>query len=358
MAEFIEAETLEEAVETAYRRGWTDGLPVVPPTRRLVEAALEYLGRDPQEVIGEIPPLNRIATVEKVVVNCVMAGCLPQYIPVVLAALEAMLHPRFNLGSVVTTTNTLAPLVIVGGPCVKELGFNYRHNVFGGGSRANATVGRAVRLVLWNIGGAYPGQADFSTLGHPGRYTYCIAEDPEFEGWPPLHAERGYDPHENCVTVIACDAPRRLRSGAGWDFPLEQVLDTMAESMTDPNDDPLLFGTSVRAGEALLVVGPMAAQRFVREGYSKDDLRRALAQRTGRTVEVMRRMTGLRGWPIFWDQAVPSPTPDTFVPMFPDPNQLLITVAGGWGSGSAWCAFCPGWGGSLTWSQTRPIRFP
>ncbi len=131
----IEVDTIEEAHEAMYRLGWTDGLPVIPPTPRLVEAALEYLGRDPQEVVGEVPPKNRLATVEKVVVNSVMAGCLPEYIPVVIAALEGMLDDSFNLNGIQATTNCISPLAIVTGPVVEQLGFNAGDNVFGGGSR-------------------------------------------------------------------------------------------------------------------------------------------------------------------------------------------------------------------------------
>ena len=187
----IEVNTIEEAHEVMYRMGWTDGLPVIPPTPRLVEAALEYLGRDPQEVIGEVPPKNRLATVEKVAVNSVMAGCLPEYIPVVIAALEGMLDDSFNLNGIQATTNCISPLAIVTGPVVEQLGFNAGDNVFGGGSRANAAVGRAIRLILWNIGGGYAGEIDRATLGHPGKYTYCIAENTADSPWGPIHEEQG-----------------------------------------------------------------------------------------------------------------------------------------------------------------------
>ncbi|HEY6364856.1 MAG TPA: hypothetical protein VI585_08695, partial [Candidatus Binatia bacterium] len=176
----IEAEDYETAVEEIYRLGWTDGLPVILPTPRLVQRILDYLGRDAQQVIGIIPPYQGVATMEKIAVNCVMAGCLPEYVPVVLAALRAMLTDRFNLNGVQATTHCAAPLLIVSGPAVERLGFNSRDNVFAGGCRANAAVGRAIRLILWNIGGGRAGELDKAVLGHPGKWSYCIAEEKEW----------------------------------------------------------------------------------------------------------------------------------------------------------------------------------
>ena len=211
----IEVGSLEEAHEAIYRLGWTDGLPAIPPTAPLVEAVLKYLGRDPDEVIGQVPPKNRVATVEKVAVNCVMAGCLPQYAPVVIAALEAMLDNAFNLNGVQATTNCVSPLAIVSGPAVQRLGFNSGDNVFGGGSRANAAVGRAIRLILWNLGGGYPGEIDRATLGHPGKYTFCIAEDGPGNPWESCHREQGFLEEASCVTMFACEAPHHIATGSG-----------------------------------------------------------------------------------------------------------------------------------------------
>ncbi|MFH1487080.1 MAG: hypothetical protein ABIH46_13495, partial [Chloroflexota bacterium] len=140
----VPAEDIDDAIEVCYQRGWTDGLPVVPPTEAKVAKMIEYLGRDPQELIGVIPPMNGFATIEKLAINCVMAGCLPSYFPIIIAAVEAMLEKQFNLNGVQATTHPVAPLTIVSGPIVEELGFNSSDGVFGGGSRANATVGRAV----------------------------------------------------------------------------------------------------------------------------------------------------------------------------------------------------------------------
>src|SRR6187397_930929 len=154
----IEAADLEAAVETCFEKKWTDGLPVVPPTRVAIERILKHLKRDPGEVVGVVPPRNGVATIEKIAINCVMAGCKPEYVPIVIAAVEAVLEEGFNLNGVQTTTHACAPLIVVSGPAVKKSGFNVKEGSLGHGCRAAATIGRALRLVLWNIGGGFPGE--------------------------------------------------------------------------------------------------------------------------------------------------------------------------------------------------------
>ena len=169
----------DDPIELAYEAGWTDGLPVVPPTKEKVNRFVDKIDCPPDELIGEIPPKGGRATIEKIATNAVMAGCLPEHLPVVIAAIEALLMPRFNLASVQCSTHIATPLVIVNGPIAKELCMNWGINCFGQGNRANATIGRAVKLVLTNLGGALPGDEDRATFGHPGKYTYCIAENGE-----------------------------------------------------------------------------------------------------------------------------------------------------------------------------------
>ena len=172
-------------------RGWSDGLPMLPPTQAAIDSMIAASGLNKDDILGVIPPLNGIATVERVAANAVMAGCLPDYFPLVLAAVQGVLQPRFNLDGVQTTTGNVAPLVIVNGPCRNTLQINYSSNVLGQGWRANSTIGRALRLVLSNIGGAAPGIYDKATLGQPAKYTFCIAENEEENPWDPLHVERG-----------------------------------------------------------------------------------------------------------------------------------------------------------------------
>ena len=218
------------AIEFCYQQGWTDGLPVVPPSEERVAAFLGYLGRERDEVLGGVPERRRTVTVEQVVANAVMAGCLPDYAPVVVAAVEAMLQPTFNLVGPSASLGGSAILVIVNGPVVDELQINSRNNLFGAGNRANATIGRAVRLVLMNTCGAIPGLFDRSCLGHPGKYTYCIAENAADSPWLPLHAERGFSPTDNAVTVFACEGPRQVRNSI-TPTP-EGVLTTIADAMS------------------------------------------------------------------------------------------------------------------------------
>ena len=187
------------AIEFCYRQGWTDGLPVVPPTEARVAAFLGHLERGRDEVLGMVPERRRRVTIEQVVANAVMAGCLPEYAPVVVAAVEAMLQPPFNLVGPSASLGGSAILAIVNGPVAEALQINNRNNLFGAGNRANATIGRAIRLVLMNTCGAIPGLFDRTTLGHPGKYTYCIAENARDSVWLPLHVERGVVPEASAL---------------------------------------------------------------------------------------------------------------------------------------------------------------
>ena len=195
----------DDPVEQAYDRGWTDGLPVVPPTAERISRMLAGTNRDPQEVIGNIPPNLAECTVEKVAINAVLAGCLPQYMPVVLATLETALEPNFTLHGLLCTTCFSSPIIIVNGPIAGEIGMNWGINALGQGNRANATIGRAVQLIVRNVGGGKPGEIDRATLGNPGKYTFCFAEDETDPTWKPLSEARGFAPGSNTVTLFPGD---------------------------------------------------------------------------------------------------------------------------------------------------------
>jgi len=349
------ADTLEEAVELCYARGWTDGLPVVPPTLPAIERVIQYLGRDPAQVIGLVPPKNRVATIEKVAINCVMAGCLPEYVPVVLAALDAMLQESFNLNGVQTTTHCCWPLVIASGPIVERLGFNTRDAALAGCARANATIGRAVRLILWNLGGGYPGDPCKTTLGHPGYYSYCIAEDPTTNPWAPLHVERGFAPDDSCVTVAAVEAPHHIATSAGHATP-EQMLRILSDSLSTIGSNWIR-----QAGYGVLILGPLAAQTLARGGYSKDDLRRHLMKTSGKPVKVVRSIPNLvdESHPGHWARLADRGNDEALlVPAIPTPESLVITVTGGWGGLAGFSAVCPGWGVPGGHPHTRRILIP
>src|ERR1700747_1912615 len=184
-------------VEWYFEQGWTDGLPVVPPTRAQVDAVVDALGGDPDIVECQVPPRHGSLTREVLAINIVMAGCKPEYAPVVRAAMLALATKAFNLNGVQATTHMAGPLLVVNGPVAREIGMNGGCNAFGSGNRANATIGRAVRLALLNVGGGLPGDLDKSTLGHPGKYTYCVAENEAASPWAPYLVEKGFRPDES-----------------------------------------------------------------------------------------------------------------------------------------------------------------
>ena len=199
----VDVGAAEDDIEACFERGWSDGLPVVPPTEIRVLRMLKGTTRDPNEVLGEVPPALSPCTVEKAAINAVMAGCKPAYFPVVLAAVEAVLDPAFAMHGVLATTDFASPIVIVSGPIAKHIGMNSGCNALGQGTRANATIGRTVQLVIRNIGGGVPGGVDRATLGQPGKYTYCIAEDESDDNWVPLRVDRGMSKDTSAVTMFA-----------------------------------------------------------------------------------------------------------------------------------------------------------
>lgn len=348
----FEVPDVESAIDFCYRQRWTDGLPVVPPTRGAIERIIEYLERDPKDVVGIIPPRNGVATIEKIAINCVMAGCLPQYVPVVIAAIEAMLEERFNLNGVQTTTHCCAPLVMVSGPAVKNLGFNTKEGAFGHGCRPSAAIGRAVRLILWNGGGGYPGEPCKTTHGHPGYYSYCIAEDPDSNPWEPLHVEFGFQPDDTVVTVTAAQAPNLLGTGAGYSSA-EDVLFILADSIS------ALGSPNVSGGDMVLAFGPMAARNLANAGLSRSQVRAELMRLATRSVRDMKRRRGISEFhPMHWSKVVDPNDDEARVPMIRSPENLVILVTGGWGSGGAFCSLCPGWGGPGGYTVKRRVRFP
>jgi hypothetical protein len=348
----FDALDIESAVELCYENRWTDGLPVVPPTRGAIERIIAYLGRDSQDVVGIIPPSNGVATIEKIAINCVMAGCKPQYVPVVIAAIEAMLEERFNLNGVQTTTHGCAPLVMVSGPAVKDLGFSTREGAFGHGCRARASIGRAVRLVLWNIGGGYPSDPCKTTHGHPGYYSFCIAEDQESNPWQPMHVEAGFRAEDSVVTVTATEAPHSIGTGAG-SRPATDVMYVIADGIA------MLGSAAVSGGDMVLVLGPMAARNLAAAGLSMPDVKREIMRMATRPVrDVKHRESIARTHPMHWTKIADENDDDARVPFLRSPDNLVVLVSGGWGSGAAFCSLCPGWGAPGGLTVRKPIRFP
>ncbi len=343
---------IEAAVEFCYEQGWTDGLPVVPPTRGTIERIIGYLGRDPQDVVGVIAPGNGIATIEKIAINCVMAGCKPQYVPIVIAAIEAMLEERFNLNGVQTTTHGCAPLVMVSGPAVKTLGFNTREGAFAHGCRARATIGRAVRLILWNIGGGYPSDPCKTTHGHPGYYSFCIAEDQESNPWPPMHVASGFSADDTVVTVTATEAPHSIGTGAG-SRPATDVMYVIADAIAN------LASAAVSGGDMVLVLGPMAARNLAAAGLTIPEVKQEIMRLATRPVrEVKRRESIAESHPMHWTRVADKNNDNARVPFMRSPDNLVVLVSGGWGSAAGFCSLCPGWGAPGGFTVRKRVQFP
>ncbi len=249
-------------------RAWSDGLPVLPPTRAMVAAMIGASGLERDLVLGIVPPLNGIATIEKIGANAVMAGCLPEYFPLVLAGVKGLLQPGFNLDGVQTTTGNIAPFAIVNGPCRKTLDINCGANALGQGWRANATIGRAIRFVMTNIGGATPGLFDKSTVGQPAKYTFCVGENEEESPWPPLHVERGLKREAGAVSMFGCSGLNSAVDMASQ--TAKGLLKTFALTMIGG------LTSGVTSTEVMLILCPEHAALLSAGGYSKQDIRKEL----------------------------------------------------------------------------------
>lgn len=354
-ASILEIGDFWEWYELALARGWTDGLVVAPPTVEKVEKIIDHLGRKPTECVGVVGPKDGLATIEQIAINCAMAGCAPEHAPVVLAALEAMLEPEFNLPGVQSTTNPCAPLVIVSGPIVKELGFNAKEGSFGGGSRANACVGRAVRLILWNIGGGIPGESDMASQGQPAKYLFCAAENAEQSPWQPLHVERGLKPEDSAVTVFACQSPAPLRVLGN----AERILRLIASSIPTPGVN--MFHT---AGQFLLSFGAKPAQELARAGYTKADVKEWVWQNARYEVGWL-KASGILAEEAhmrYWGHGEENPpdvtilSDDVKLPMVHGPDMIHVAVIGG--DSQWWMGFSPGWGNYGGYAVTKRILRP
>lgn len=301
-------------------KGWTDGLPVVPPTPELVRAMVAGSGLPADTEVAPVAPSGVVATVEKIAINAVMAGCKPQYMPVLLAVVRAMAHKAFNLAGIQATTHPVAPLVFVHGPVRQAIGINSGSNVFGQGTRANATIGRAVRLILVNLGDGVPGRTDMSTQGSPAKFSYCAGENEEASPWEPFHVERGMRPDQSAVLVHGGEAPHNLQDHAS--ATPKELLMTFASTMAVLGNNNAGMG-----GEMLLVLGPEHARILASHGMSKDDIRAELHGRMRLRFATMG--VALRN---FYRNRRPEidvgPEVEE-IPFLEDASKLLIVVAGG-----------------------------
>lgn len=340
----------DEAQERLFARGVTDGLPVVPPTRQRVEAMLARCGFDADEVVTVLPPVMAEATWGDIAFNAVMAGCLPDHLPVVGAAIEAIAAREFNFIGIASTTGSATPLLVVNGPIVDELGMNAEVNLLGPGNRANACIGRAVNLVLRNVGECRPGEFDMSTLGQPAKYTCCFAENVASSPWPALHVERGFSEREDVVTVVGVSGSLEVVDSAS--SAPEDLAQTFAQSM-------LIAGTiggGARAllggGEPLLIMPPEIAVAFDRGGYSKSDVKAAIFERA--VMPLDRLSAAVRDHLVGLRRSEGAADPLAALRIAARPDDLMIVVAGGVGIKSA---YLPTWAGT-TRAVSRRIASP
>jgi len=338
----VEVAQLEDEFEAMFERGWTDGLPVVPPTPERVLRMLEGTDRDPQEVVAVVPPDLVECTVEKVAVNAAMAGCRPEYLPVVLAALEAACTTEFNIHGVLATTWSAGPVVIVNGPVAERIGMNAGGNALGQGNRANSTIGRALQLIVRNVGGGRPGGVDRATHGNPGKHTFCFAEDERGSPWEPLSVERGLPVGTSAVTLFA---------GSGLQ-PLVDQQSRTPESLARTYAACLQVVAHPKLAlswDAVLVVSPEHARVFREAGWSKGRLREELDGLLRRPrAEMIRGAGGIA-------EGTPASLAGAHVPKFRQ-GGLVIVHAGG--TAGMFSAIIGGWASGAVGSEpvTREVR--
>ena len=330
--------------EFFHEQGWSDGLPLAPATEEMVRAALATVDRAADERIGPVPPRMRMATIRKIAANAVMAGCRPEYFPVVLAAVEAALDDECRLYGIQTATNTTTPFIIVNGPIAGRIGMNARGNVFGQGNRPNAAIGRALQLVLRNVGGDVPGETDMSTQGQTGKLTFCIAENEADNPWEPFHVERGYRREDSAVSVIGASAGHNVFT-YGCETGAE-ILDHFTGAMTALGHNNVIFPTG-----PVIVLGPEHAGVLARDGYTKASIREHLFRHARIPLSrfAARTVRGLKHRRSRWFAEAGDPD---HIGVADHPSHIHIVVAGGAGIHSQ---FVPT---SFSYNPaTRPVRF-
>jgi len=320
-------------------QGWTDGLPIVPPTEDALREFLRCTDRAPREVVAVLPPRQGEATTERIAINAIMAGCQPEYLPVILTAVEALADPAFNLDSIQATTHPVAPLIIVNGPIAKEIGINAGYNAFGQGFRANLTIGRAIRLLLMNVGGGLPGTGDRATQGTPAKIAYCVSENEDATPWESLRVEWDCPADASLVTAIACEGPHNIQDH--FSYTGLGILKVIAGAMGQAGSNNILAG-----GHPLLSLGPEHAATIARDGYTKRQVKEFLFEHArfslARLGDEYRTHLIQRG---------AKDAPDTMVPAVRSADDVTVIVTGGAGKHSCWQPTF----GDQTWPARRQI---
>lgn len=312
----------------ALERKWGDGLPLVPPTRDRVKRMLAGTDRDPDYVAMLMPPNFAACTAEKIAINAVMAGCLPDYMPVLIAAVEALGSPGFSLYGHQATTHPMGIALLVSGPIAKAIGMHAGSGVFGPGVRANATIGRAIRLLLQNVGGAYAGTTDMSTQGTPAKYTFAFAENQAESPWPPYHVSLGFDPETSAVTVAGAEGPHNISDHVSNEP--RGLLVTFAQSIG------VMGKTQAYNHESGYFVAfcPEHAEILRRFGWTREDVQRYLYERA-RIPYALWRLGGMFGM-LPHARWIDAADDDLQVPMVVDASWIRVVVTGGPGRHSSW----------------------
>ena len=315
---------------------WSDGFPVVTPTEERIARMLTGTDRDHDDVIGPIPPAMEVATVRSVAVHAPMAGCRPEYLPVVIAATELMLRGEFNVNGVQGTMHGVAPMMIVNGPYAADIGIHGGNGCMGPGFRANATIGRAIRLILMNLGAGIPGVSSMTIFGMPSRFTYCLTENMEDHPWESLSVSKGYSGDENVITMAMVESPR---------FCFDDVSDEPIRLMNGIADTMVAMGSwnMHTRSDMVVAMGPQHAAICANSGMSRADVHSRLCEMAGRKVRDLKNGGNWRreralAFPI----EVDPDDDDYFIPAIKNPEDLQLIVAGGWGPCTA---VCHGWSG-------------
>ena len=315
---------------------WSDGFPVVTPTEKRIARMLTGTARDHNDVIGSIPPAMEIATVRSVAVHALMAGCRPEYLPVVIAATELMLRDEFNVNGVQGTMHGVAPMMIVNGPYAADIGIHGGNGCMGPGFRANATIGRAIRLILMNLGAGIPGVSSMTIFGMPSRFTYCLTENMEDHPWESLSVSKGYSGDENVITMAMVESPR---------FCFDDVSDEPIRLMNGIAATMVAMGSwnMHTRSDMVVAMGPQHAEICANSGMSRADVHSRLCEMAGRKVRDLKNGGNWRreralAFPI----EVDPDNDDFFIPAIKNPEDLQLIVAGGWGPCTA---VCHGWSG-------------
>ena len=327
----LQADDEQEALEALHAAPATDGLPVVIPTPARVERMVLASGLDPDMLLGEVGPNQGAATIEKVAINAVMAGCLPDHLPVVIAAEKAICRPELDLTELQSTTHCIAPIILVNGPARHACGpIASGWGALGPGHRANASIGRAVRLIMMNVGGARPGLSDMALLGHQGKFTSCLAEDEENSPFPPLHTSLGYDAGQSVVTVVGTEAPHSVVHVGDADDPSSpnRLLRSLAATIANVGSNNAFF----RRGAVLVVLNPDHALTLAKAAMSRADVQDALFGLATNPRHLLRSLN-----PGFAGQGAD----DDPVCALRSPDDVLLVTAGG---GGLYSMVMPSWG--------------